>query len=84
MKAVLISIRPEWVRKIINGKKTIEVRKTAPKCGVPVRCYIYCTTGGKGALMVKANAGAALRLADRRRCDALVDGGRRFAGANGS
>lgn len=57
-KAVLISIRPEWVRKILNGSKTVEIRKTVPKCGVPFKCYIYCTAGGKGALMVKANAGA--------------------------
>lgn len=42
-KAVLISIRPEWVRKILNGSKTVEIRKTAPKCGVPFKCYIYCT-----------------------------------------
>lgn len=57
MKAVLISIRPEWVRKILNGSKTVEIRKTAPKCGVPFKCYIYCTAGGKGTLMVRANAG---------------------------
>lgn len=31
MKAVLISIRPKWCEKIVNGKKTIEVRKTRPK-----------------------------------------------------
>lgn len=43
MKAVLISIQPKWVAKIANGKKTIEVRKTAPKCEVPFKCYIYCT-----------------------------------------
>ena len=49
-KAVLISIHPEWVRKILNGSKTVEIRKTAPKCGVPFKCYIYCTAGGKGAL----------------------------------
>ena len=42
-KAVLISIRPEWVRKILNGSKTVEIRKTVPKCGVPFKCYIYCT-----------------------------------------
>lgn len=42
MKSVLISIRPEWVEKIVNGKKTIEVRKTAPK-EVPFKAYIYCT-----------------------------------------
>lgn len=27
---ILISIKPEWVEKILNGKKTIEVRKTCP------------------------------------------------------
>lgn len=45
-KAVLISIRPEWVRKILNdGEKTIEIRKTAPKIAQPFKCYIYCTLG---------------------------------------
>lgn len=43
MKAVLISIQPKWVAKIASGEKTIEVRKTAPKCEVPFKCYIYCT-----------------------------------------
>lgn len=43
MKSVLISIQPKWVEKIANGQKTIEVRKTAPKCGVPFKCYIYAT-----------------------------------------
>lgn len=45
MKAVLISIQPKWVAKIANGEKTIEVRKTAPKCEVPFKCYIYETKG---------------------------------------
>ena len=44
MKSVLISIRPKWVEKIASGKKTIEVRKTAPK-EVPFKCYIYMTQG---------------------------------------
>lgn len=43
MKSVLISIRPEWCNKIASGKKTIEVRKTRPKCETPFKCYIYCT-----------------------------------------
>lgn len=43
MKAVMISIRPEWVEKILSGKKTVEIRKTAPKLKPPFRCYIYCT-----------------------------------------
>lgn len=47
MKAILISIKPEWVAKILNGEKTIEIRKTAPKCELPVDVYIYCTKQGK-------------------------------------
>ena len=43
MKSVLISIQPKRCELIANGKKTIEVRKTAPKCEVPFKCYIYCT-----------------------------------------
>lgn len=42
MKAVLISIRPQWCEKITSGEKTIEVRKSAPK-EVPFKAYIYCT-----------------------------------------
>ena len=42
-KAVLISIRPKWCEKIVNGEKTIEVRKTRPKLETPFKCYIYCT-----------------------------------------
>ena len=43
MKSVLISIQPKWCEKIAKGEKTIEVRKTAPKCEVPFKAYIYCT-----------------------------------------
>lgn len=42
-KAVLISIKPKWVVKILNGEKTIEVRKSKPKCDLPIDVYIYCT-----------------------------------------
>ena len=45
-KAVLISIRPKWCEKIIDGDKTIEVRKTRPKLDTPFKCYIYCTLQG--------------------------------------
>lgn len=41
----MISIKPEWVEKILNGDKTIEIRKTMPKCELPIKCYIYCTKG---------------------------------------
>ena len=43
----MISIRPEWCEKIINGQKTIEVRKTRPKMNTPFKCYIYECGNGK-------------------------------------
>ena len=46
-KAVLISIRPEWCRKIMDGRKTIEVRRTRPKMNPPFKCYIYKCGSGK-------------------------------------
>ena len=46
-KAVLISIRPEWCQKIMDGQKTIEVRKTRPKLNPPFKCYIYKCGSGK-------------------------------------
>lgn len=46
MKAVVLSIRPQWCEKITSGEKTIEVRKSAPK-EVPFKAYIYCTKANK-------------------------------------
>lgn len=43
MKSILLSIKPKYVALIASGKKTIEVRKTAPK-EVPFKAYIYCTS----------------------------------------
>ena len=42
-KAILISIKPKYLAKILNGEKTIEIRKTMPKCDLPIDVYIYCT-----------------------------------------
>lgn len=42
-KAVLISIKPKWCELIVNGNKTIEVRKTKPKLETPFKVYIYST-----------------------------------------
>ena len=47
MKAIMISIQPQYVEKILNGEKTIEIRKTMPKCELPCKVYIYCTKGKK-------------------------------------
>lgn len=56
MKAVLISICPEWCEKIANGEKTIEVRKTRPKLEPPFKCYIYCTKHPKGLVTVNRDS----------------------------
>lgn len=52
-RAIMLSIQPRHCENICtvvgneNGKpiykKTIEVRKKAPKCDTPFKCYIYCT-----------------------------------------
>lgn len=49
-KSVMISINTEWVYQILNGRKTVEVRKTIPKLKTPFKCYIYCTKDGKEPL----------------------------------
>jgi len=51
MKAILISINPKWVAKILNGEKTLEIRKTLPKCKLPIDVYIYCTKDNQNTLM---------------------------------
>lgn len=43
MKSILMSIRPEWCKRIFNGEKTIEVRKTRPLIDMPFKVYVYCT-----------------------------------------
>lgn len=43
MKAVLLSIRPNWCKLIWSEMKTVEVRKTRPKLETPFKVYIYCT-----------------------------------------
>lgn len=47
VKAVMISIRPEWCSLIAQGKKTVEVRKTRPEMGTPFKCYIYESQGNE-------------------------------------
>ena len=49
MKAVMLSLRPEWCKKIFDGSKSIEVRKSRPSLDMPFRVYVYQTKhkGGK-------------------------------------
>lgn len=52
MKAIMISIKPQHVANILNGIKTIEVRKKFPKDYVGW-VYIYCTKARQ--YLVKGN-----------------------------
>lgn len=45
MKAVMLSLRPQWCEKIFNGEKTIEVRKSYPSIPTPFTVYVYETKG---------------------------------------
>lgn len=56
MKAIMLSIQPQWVAKIFNGEKTIEIRKTMPKCELPIKVYIYCTNQGRPLVYGQENA----------------------------
>lgn len=51
-KAVLMSIRPEWCKKILSGEKTVEVRRTCPVHGTPFKVYIYCTLAASKAFVL--------------------------------
>lgn len=57
MKAVMLSLRPQWAEKIFNGEKTIEVRKTAPKLEAPFTVYVYQTK-------LKVNKGDSFMVVD--------------------
>lgn len=50
MKAIMISIKPKYVAKILNEEKTVEIKKTMPKCDLPIDVYIYCTKDNKNLL----------------------------------
>lgn len=54
-KAIILSVQPKWLHKILTGKKTIEIRKSMPKdCDYPIDVYLYCTKA-KPFLMVGRN-----------------------------
>ncbi len=66
-QAVLLSVKPEWCALIASGRKTLEVRKNAPKLKTPFCVYLYCSepnardpkrilqTDGPGGKPIRAN-----------------------------
>ena len=61
-KAILLSIKPKWVAKILNGEKTIEVRKRFPK-DYRGWVYIYCTKEKPRAILTDKGCVVANTLA---------------------
>lgn len=55
-KAVMLSLRPEWVEQIVLGKKKFELRKTYPKQfeAPPFVCYVYMTKKHWGFKLLRA------------------------------
>ena len=55
MRAVLLSIKPEWWEKILAGEKDLEIRKTAPRDGAggpdPWPLLVLAYVSGTGAVL---------------------------------
>ena len=79
-KAVLISIRPEWVSRILCGEKTVEVRKSRPRLEAPFKCYIYCTKGRKPWVLDGGQRRG--QSADVRNMGQFAGGGKTNGGSN--
>lgn len=48
----MLSLKPRWNRRILDGEKTAEIRKSVPRCKCPFRVLLYETKsgGGRGAV----------------------------------
>lgn len=82
MKAILMSIRPEWCDLIIRGQKTLEVRKTRPKSETPFKAYIYCTMQREGWFRHPGSESWCGKVIGEFVCDKIT--GLTHVGANGS
>ena len=60
MKVVMKSVSPRICEKVANGDCTILVSKTAPKCKVPFKGYICCTSSDVHSALVVGDGDAKL------------------------
>lgn len=51
MTEIILSLHPEWWRKIVSGEKTIEIRKKIPNAPLPFKVYVYETRYGEQAIV---------------------------------
>ena len=70
MKRLMISAHPEWVEKILNGEKTIEVRPWITKGELPLEVLIYVTKGKPNESLIDFDKFAYVERNERYR---LVD-----------
>lgn len=45
MLSVIVSVPSLSLKEIINGVKTVDIRRTKPKTNEPFKVYLYCTKG---------------------------------------
>ena len=71
-KAILMSIKPQYVAKILNKEKTIEIRKRFPKDYVGW-VYIYCTKDKKYANLINRGGFLTGMVCARFWCDKVEE-----------
>lgn len=69
-RTILLSVRPEHAVKILNGKKTLEIRKSVPKDYVGW-VYLYCT---KGKPYITQQSTAQFTIRDTKDFTNLING----------
>lgn len=72
MKHIMISIKPEWVAKIVRGEKILEIRKSIPK-DLPCKVYIYCSKNRHLACVVGGDSASLFRCCNSE--TAFIGGG---------
>lgn len=74
MKAILMSIQSKWLAKILNGEKTVELRKRFPK-DYRGWVYLYCTKAKPYLIRFFGRHFTTYYLASKVKDDGLVKNG---------
>lgn len=67
MVEIMLSMKPKWWQAIVKGEKTVEIRKTIPRAGMPFIVQVYETQEGRG--MVVGNFAVHCFWADYKNSD---------------
>lgn len=74
-RALMMSIRPEWCRKIFSGEKTVELRKSVPDSRrldweYPFKVLVYCTKNRRD--WTKEDAGTYGKVIGEFTCSGII------------